>query len=839
MKARAFGGFVLCVAISGSIAGAQGPLSPPGPPGEIMRSLDQLEPRMPIGSVPFIISQPGSYYLTGNVAGITAGAVAGIVVAASDVQLDLNGFTLTGNPADGTHGIFVAPGSENVKLHGGGIAHWGNDGVAAPGVTNLTLENLQVRGNVIHGIHLGSGRLTDVQSQDNGATGIQAGSGMGSGKVSLQDFHRVRISGNGGGGGGGTVEGGISYVGPCDASLTASRIYDNVGHGVAWTAAAAGDRHVLRIQHCDIRDNTANGLYISEVDEVEVVCDFTATSFLHNGGDGVHIDLTDPDSRLDISHAHGQVADNTGDGLDITAGLSGNQGFFDIALARNGGDGCNKVDGGSNPGSFVRCVVQDNGGRGLDLVGGTWTLEGSVVKNNGSDGVVVAAKKEFKGHVSLLKRGTTVEDNQGHGVSVYPAEADAVCIVVVENSRATGNTGDGYHLDAGTEDGSGIFRNSVIQENDGRGLDLAGGTWTVEGSAVDRNGSDGIVVAAKKHTKTGHVSLLKRGSSAERNAGDGVRVYPLEADAECRVIADRSRFSGNTGNGLHVVSDLAGSSIDLEWLDSSASGNDGSGLLINPVAMDKGLRFRAQGGACDHNGADGLTVAGDAVESASVRQLSFRGNSNEGARVTGGHWRFAQCTASDNALGGFRLDQPAADFQSRGSDYAFEACDVLANAFYGIGIIAFDGSVPARVDISGGRISRNMNGIEVANPSGLNDPVIAGRVRGVLIADNALFGISSEANDWSITDNQIAGNGASGISVDGDFNHLARNELTGNALGIFMGGDGNAARENTFSGMAPGGGALQTPYIDNTGGNFVAPVQDVPTGVNPLGNVQF
>ena len=812
---------------------AQGPLAPPGPPGETMRSLAQLEPRMPIGSIPFTISQPGSYYLTGNVAGITAGAVAGIVVAASDVRLDLNGFTLTGNPADGTHGVFVAPGSENVKLHGGGIAHWGNDGVHALDTAQVALDDLVVQSCGGRGIAMASGSLGDLTSQDNGGAGVllqKPISGIGIVVKKNPGGSSARLLNNGGGG--------LVLEGDCDAEF-GGEIAGNTGHGISWTPLDPSDGLRLRLEQCDDSHNTGDGLHVAAAGPVDVDCDFADASFRHNGGDGVSIQLPHADSRLDISHAHGQVADNTGDGLDIVAGQSGRQGFFDLILARNSGDGCNKVDGGSNPGIFRDCVVQDNVGRGLDLVGGSWTLESSVVKNNGSDGVVVAAKKEFKGHVTLLKRGSTVEDNQGHGVSVYPSEADAVCIVVVENSRSAGNTGAGYHLDAGTEDGSGIFRNSVVQENDGRGLDLVGGSWTLEGSAVDRNGSDGIVVAARKHTKTGHVSLLKRGSSAERNAGDGVRVYPLEADAECRVVADRSRFSGNTGNGLHVVSDLAGSSIDLEWLESTASGNGGSGMLINPVAMDKGLRFRAQGGACDNNGVDGLTVAGDAVESASVRQLGFRGNSNEGARVTGGHWRFAQCTAADNALGGFRLDQPAADFQSRGSDYAFEECDILANGFYGIGIFAFDGSIPARADISGGRISRNMNGIEIANPSGLNDPAIAGRVRDVLIADNALFGISSEANDWSITDNQIAGNGASGISVGGDNNHLARNELAGNSLGIFMGGNGSAARENTFSGMAPGGGALQTPYIDNTGANLVAPVQDVPTGVNPLGNVQF
>ena len=42
---------------------AQGSLTPPGAPAATMRSLDQIEPRLPISSLPFSISQPGSYYL--------------------------------------------------------------------------------------------------------------------------------------------------------------------------------------------------------------------------------------------------------------------------------------------------------------------------------------------------------------------------------------------------------------------------------------------------------------------------------------------------------------------------------------------------------------------------------------------------------------------------------------------------------------------------------------------------------------------------------------------------------------------------------------------------------
>src|ERR1039457_4716258 len=47
---------------------AQGALTPPpGVPTPTMLTLSQVEPRTPISSVPFTITQPGSYYLTANV----------------------------------------------------------------------------------------------------------------------------------------------------------------------------------------------------------------------------------------------------------------------------------------------------------------------------------------------------------------------------------------------------------------------------------------------------------------------------------------------------------------------------------------------------------------------------------------------------------------------------------------------------------------------------------------------------------------------------------------------------------------------------------------------------
>ena len=880
---QSFGLTILVLVFAFDAATAQGPLAPPGPPGETMRSLDQIEPRTPIGSIPFTITQPGSYYLTGNVAGITAGAVAGIVVAASNVRLDLNGFTLTGNPAVAAHGIFVEPGAENVKLYGGGIAHWGSDGVHAPEAAQVALDRLVVQDCGGHGIVMASGSLGDITSENNGGAGVfQSNPVPGIGIIVKKNpgGSSARLLNNAGGG--------LVLEGDCDIEFS-GEIRNNANSGIAWTPTVSGHTLRLRLRDLDVSGHTGNGLDIVAANAVEVACDFAHVSFEHNTGKGVFIQLSNPTSRLDIVHRGGRVSDNGGDGLDLTAGLSGNQGFRDLVLARNGGDGCNKVDGGSNPGTFQNCVIQDNLGRGLDLVGGTWTLENSVVKGNGSDGVVVAAKKEFKGHVSLLKRGGAVENNAGDGIRVQPFEDDADCSVVVENSRCSGNTGDGLHVvadrpgsggsvrvlgssasgngksgiaigsvvgsiglayqigdndcDGNAEDGitildprmtGGTVRHTRLSGNTGNGLSVEGGMVTLEACEIRRNGGDGVVLAAKKHTKTGHVSLLKRGGASEDNAGSGLRVFASEAEAECRVVVDHSSCSGNSSNGLHVVSDLPGSSITLDWLDSFASGNGGSGLLINPIAMDKGLRFHVQGGACDNNGVGGLTVAGDAVDVCTVRGLSLRGNGTWGARAAGGSWLFEDCVAADNPEGGFRMHKPMAVYKRSGS-FAFQDCAALDNGLAGIAIYEYDATSTARVDIAGGQIAANDGtGIDLSSSPGTK-----GRIHGVTVADNTGHGIYSEGSDWSITDNRVAGNANTGIFVAGNGHHVARNELAGNALGIYLEGAGSAARENTFSGMAPGGGALQTPYVDNSGANAVAPVQNVLAGVNPLGNVEF
>src|ERR1051326_7927174 len=117
----------IVIAISGLAVSAAlaGPLNPPGGPvSSSYKTLSEVEPRIAINATntpgdstcTYLITQPGSYYLTGNVTG--ASARSGIKIAASDVTLDLNGFTLTG--VSGSYvaiGVVGAPANVTV-MHG-------------------------------------------------------------------------------------------------------------------------------------------------------------------------------------------------------------------------------------------------------------------------------------------------------------------------------------------------------------------------------------------------------------------------------------------------------------------------------------------------------------------------------------------------------------------------------------------------------------------------------------------------------------------------------------------------------------------------------------------------
>ena len=163
---------------------AQGSLTPPGAPAPTMKSLDQIEPRTPISSLPYTISSGGSYYVTTNLTGL-GGSSKGVTISSGNVTLDLNGFALLGVPGS-AECVFISGSYTNITVRNGTIGGWGNGGVNAyfTGVPrNLVFERLTISGNSGFGIiSQGPNIIRDCLSQNNG-TGIASYGGLISGCV--------------------------------------------------------------------------------------------------------------------------------------------------------------------------------------------------------------------------------------------------------------------------------------------------------------------------------------------------------------------------------------------------------------------------------------------------------------------------------------------------------------------------------------------------------------------------------------------------------------------------------------------------------------------------------
>lgn len=323
-----------------------GSLNPPvGPVAPTMKTLVEIEPRTMISSATtpgdasatFIIAQPGSYYLGGNLAGESGKS--GIVIAASNVSLDLNGFTLQG-VAGSLDGIRPSGNRTNIIITNGIVAGWGGTGVAtyAAGgsgsyASYTRIEGITAAQNTAFGIRAGVASVVSrCIARSNGNTGIIL---TNSGGVATECLAIAN-----------SADGFTIYDG---SSMIACASHSNTGSGVE----CGNSNHVIR--DCAFQYNSDGGIARA--------------------------------SNTTISGCN--VANNTGHGITFSAGchITGNlvnnnslAGLLGLSVAPSGD---NRIEGNE---------VHLNGGAGIDLTNNTGNMVfRNTLRRNTNNTIVNAA----------------------------------------------------------------------------------------------------------------------------------------------------------------------------------------------------------------------------------------------------------------------------------------------------------------------------------------------------------------------------------------------------------------------------------------------------------------
>lgn len=250
-----------------------GELEPSAPPSSTMKTLDEVEPRMPISNLPFTISQPGSYYLTGNL----SSTITGITINADNVTIDLMGYTMSGGTGNG---------------------------ISMDGRSNVEISNGTVRGFTENGIYEGNAdgvghRVIRVRAVANGSSGIYLRS-----RANL--VQNCTATGNGGSG----IH--LSHV----SEVSHNTVYDNDTYGIYTQAACS-------VSYNTVYDNQNTGIYVY----VGSVVSYNSTT--ENGSYGIY-------AYSGSTVSHNTAYNNGSDGIyvyrsvvtDNTADSNGGNGIF-------------------------------------------------------------------------------------------------------------------------------------------------------------------------------------------------------------------------------------------------------------------------------------------------------------------------------------------------------------------------------------------------------------------------------------------------------------------------------------------------------------------------------
>ena len=225
-----------------------------------------------ITSLPHTISNPGFYYLGGNL----TTSETGITVNASDVTLDLMGFCITG-PGVGVNaasGITIMEDCSNVEIRNGSLKGFSQYGIYAPSSsTGIRLIGIRVKETASCGIKLsGAGNLVmgcSVMNAKWDGMDIGPSSLVKGNYVTQTDWSAIIADVGSNVLGNVTTSNGIGIRAYLGTSVMDNTVFGNTSNGIYLgsfctitrnTASNNGDAGIYAVYYCTITNNTTDGL---------------------------------------------------------------------------------------------------------------------------------------------------------------------------------------------------------------------------------------------------------------------------------------------------------------------------------------------------------------------------------------------------------------------------------------------------------------------------------------------------------------------------------------------------------------------------------------------------
>ena len=428
-----------------STSSAQGPLNPPaGPPASSMKTLEQIEPRKELnptntpgnsGNV-FLITAPGSYYLSGNVVALPG--MNGLNVQSSDVRIDLNGFTVIGG--HNSTGISIEAGSSRVEIHNGGVRSFAS-GVSGT-ADSIRVHNLTI-GACTTGILLGAGALVEDCTISTCQTGIS----ISSGRVARCTMREARA--------------GIALTGTTETGTVADCVVQSIDPPVSNGVGISADFGAV-ISGCSVRAFGSIGIAAGK-NAVVTHCSADGNGQFFTSA-GIH-------AREGSSVTNCTARGNLGSGIYV----------FNGSMVEN----CSARDNGQN-GIYLsgtaaarNCHAIGNADSGFFLADGA-SLMGSAASSNGLYGVQMGSYATVQGcnvisnardGIHIGGGGGLVKENNVHlnGFSAFGGSGihvgNAGARIRIEHNQVNYNNQAGILLDTG---GNILLANSA-RANEGAG----------------------------------------------------------------------------------------------------------------------------------------------------------------------------------------------------------------------------------------------------------------------------------------------------------------------------------------------------------------------------------